>query len=147
MPRNFGWLVEGKLAGCGRPESEKELKALSSAGIKAIVSLTGTPLSPEPISRLGFEYLHSHVTGAPSPQQLSEIMDFIDVRNAEAKPVLVHCGEGLGRTGTVLAAYLVSKDFKAEDAIKKIRSLRPGSIQNVEQENSVRAFEKIPRQR
>ena len=26
LPRNFGWLIKSKLAGCGRPETEAELE-------------------------------------------------------------------------------------------------------------------------
>jgi atypical dual specificity phosphatase len=76
---------------------------------------------------------------------LSEIVEFIEARNAEAKPVLVHCGEGKGRTGTVLAAYLVSKGATADEAIERVRELRPGSIENVDQENAIRLLEKTLR--
>jgi atypical dual specificity phosphatase len=145
LPKNFSWLIESKLAGCARPESEAELRALQRVGIKTIISLTGTPLNPEPLSRFGFEYLHSHISGTPSAGQLSEIIEFIEARIVDSKPVLVHCGEGKGRTGTVLAAYLVSKGLTADAAIEKVRELRPGSIQTVEQENALRLFEKVAR--
>ena len=145
LPRNFSWLIESKLAGCGRPETEAELRGLKRVGIKAIISLTGTPLTPEPVKQLGFDYFHSPISGAPSPTQLSEITEFIEARNAESKPVLVHCGEGQGRTGTVLAAYLVSKGATADEAIDKVREVRPGSIQNAEQENAIRLFERTLR--
>jgi len=146
LPRNFSWLVESKLAGCARPETEAELRGLRAAGIKAIISLTGTPLYPEPVRRLGFEYLHSHISGTPSPFQLSEMLDFIEARNRESKPVLVHCTEGKGLTGSVLAAYLVSKGLPADQAIVKVRELRPGSIQTAEQENAIHHFEKAMRE-
>jgi len=146
LPKNFSWLVEAKLAGCARPETEAELRGLHAAGIKAIISLTGTPLYPEPVRRLGFEYLHSHISGTPTTFQLSEILDFIEARNDESKPVVVHCAEGKGRTGTVLAAYLVSKGLAAWEAVSKVRELRPGSIQTVEQETAIRHFEKAVRE-
>jgi len=145
LPRNFSWLIESKLAACGKPETQAEVSGLQSVGIKAIISLTGTPLDLDAISRYGFDFLHSHISVAPSPLQLNEIIDFIEARNAESKPVLVHCGEGKGRTGTVLAAYLVSKGLPADDAIRRVRELRPGSIQNVEQENAIRLFAKTLR--
>jgi atypical dual specificity phosphatase len=138
-------LIQSKVAGCGRPETEAEVKGLRDIGIRAVVSLTGTPLEPEAVRRYGFEFLHSHISGAPSPLQLSEIIEFIEARNAESKPVLVHCGEGKGRTGTVLAAYLVTRGLAADDAIRRVRELRPGSIENLEQENAIRLFEKTLR--
>ena len=145
LPRNFSWLVEAKLAGCGKPESEAELEGLTREGVKAIVSLTGTPLYPEPVNRLGFEYLHSHISGTPSPIQLREIIQFVEEQNVQSKPVVVHCAEGKGRTGTVLAAYLVYKGVSADDAINKVREKRPGSIQNLDQENAIRMFERTLR--
>ena len=146
LPRNFSWLIESKIAGCGRPQTYEEVEGLQRVGIKAIISLTGTPLDPEAVKRFGFDFLHSHIASAPSTLQLSEIINFIDARNAESKPVLVHCGEGKGRTGTVLAAYLVSTGLTTDDAIRRVRDLRPGSIENLEQENAIRLFEKTLRE-
>jgi atypical dual specificity phosphatase len=145
LPRSFGWLERFKIAGCGRPDSEAQLNALKEKGIRAIVSLTGTPLDPEVVSRLGFEYLHSHMSGAPTIEQLQRVLRFVEERNAESKPVLVHCGEGIGRTGTVLAAYLISHDQEAAEAIRKVREERPGSIQTPEQEKILHEFERFVR--
>jgi atypical dual specificity phosphatase len=142
LPGNFSWLEKSKIAGCARPVTEAELKAVKEQGVQAIVSLTGTPLSPNVVSRLGFEYLHSHISGAPSIEQLDHIIQFVERENAHSKPVLVHCGEGKGRTGTVLAAYLVYHGLSADEAIRMVREKRPGSIENLEQENAVREFEK-----
>jgi atypical dual specificity phosphatase len=142
LPRNFGWLEYSKLAGCGRPESEAELKALKEQGIKAIVSLTGTPLNPDVLNELGFEYLHSHLSGTPAIEQLDQILRFVEHENAISKPVLVHCGEGKGRTGTVLAAYLIYHGLEADEAIRTVREKRPGSIQTPEQEEALQEFER-----
>ena len=147
QPRNFNWLEPSKVAGCARPETEAELKALKAQGIKAIVSLTGTPLNPEVIEQLGFEYLHSHISGPPTMNQFNEIIRFIEEKNSQSKPVLVHCAEGKGRTGTVLAAYLVYHGLGAEEAIRVVRERRPGSIESLEQEDAVREFERSLKKR
>ena len=141
-PRNFSWLEQGKVAGCARPETEAELEVVKQQGGRAIVSLTGTPLNPEVVNRLGFDYLHSHISGAPSVEQLDDILKFIEQKNTQSKPVLVHCGEGKGRTGTVLAAYLVHHGLSADEAIRVVREKRPGSIENLEQENVIHELEK-----
>lgn len=145
LPRNFSWFEQGKLAGSARPESEAELKGAKNEGVIAIISLTGTPLNPGVVERLGFEYLHAHISGAPNVNQLDEIVRFIEQKNAESKPVLVHCGEGTGRTGTVLAAYLVYHGLAADEAIKRVRQKRLDSIQNPEQEIAIRQYEKMLR--
>ena len=146
LPKNFSWLERSKLAGCARPESKGELLALKEQGIKAIVSLTGTPLNPEMVNELGFEYLHSHMSAEPTIEQLSEILRFVERMNAQSKPALVHCGEGKGRTGTVLAAYLIYHGQGADEAVNKVREMRPGSIQTTEQEKALRKFEQHVKQ-
>jgi atypical dual specificity phosphatase len=143
LPRNFSWLEPSVLAGCGRPQSVVELEAAKREGVEAIVSLTGTPLIPEVIDRLGFAYLHSPLSTIPSIQQLTQIIQFIESQKSQSRPVLVHCGEGIGRTGTVLAAYLVYHGMRADDAIRIVREKRSGSVQTVEQENALREFEKV----
>jgi atypical dual specificity phosphatase len=109
--------------------------------------LTGTPLNPEFVREHGFDYLHAHISGAPSTDQLRNIMEFIQLQNSKTKSVLIHCGERMGRTGTVLAAYLVYNGSSADEAIRLIREKRPGSIQTPEQETAVRAFEVALRNR
>jgi atypical dual specificity phosphatase len=55
---------------------------------------------------------------------------------------MVHCAAGKGRTGTILAAYLLKKEnLTAEQAIKKIRNIRPGSIQSNIQEMTISLYE------
>ena len=143
LPKNFSWLEPSKLAGCARPESEAELKAVKEQGIRAVISLTGTPLIPDVVRRLGFDYLHSHMSGSPTTKQLGELVEFIEHEINQSKPVLVHCSEGKGRTGTVLAAYLVKHGLSADEAIRSVREKRPGSIQTVEQEKALEELEKI----
>jgi atypical dual specificity phosphatase len=41
----------------------------------------------------------------------------------------------------MLACYLVSKGYKATDAIEDVRTKRPGSIETIEQEEVVLKFE------
>jgi len=142
LPRNFSWLESSILAGCGRPENVVELEAAKTEGVEAIVSLTSTPLNPRIISRLGFTYMHSPLPAMPSIMQLNQIVQFIESQKSQSHPVLIHCGEGLGRTGTVLAAYLVYNGMHANEAIQFVREKRPGSIQSAEQENAIHEFEK-----
>jgi atypical dual specificity phosphatase len=57
--------------------------------------------------------------------------------------VLVHCAAGKGRTGTVLAAYFIKNDgLTPMEAVKKLRGMRPGSIQSERQEMAINTFYK-----
>jgi len=69
----------------------------------------------------------------------------IDESLAGRKPVVAHCLGGIGRTGTVLAAYLVHRGLPAGDAIAHVRRVRYPSIETPEQEAAVRAFEREER--
>ena len=51
----------------------------------------------------------------------------------------MHCKGGLGRAGTVGARLLLAADpqVTAEEAIAKVREVRPGAIENQAQEHHV----------
>ena len=77
---------------------------------------------------------------APTQEQLDRCVSAIERANAQGMGVAVHCGAGLGRTGVVLAAYFVAKGTSAQNAIGKVRRLRPGSIETDEQAEAVVEF-------
>jgi len=52
----------------------------------------------------------------------------------------VHCSGGIGRSGMVAAAYLISNGFNADDAMKHVRARVSGAIETREQENLLRLF-------
>jgi atypical dual specificity phosphatase len=140
---NFGFVVPGILAGCARPYgagSDDDLSVLNSEGIVGLVSLTESPLAADSVARWGFEYLHIPVRdfGAPSMDEVRTLVEFVRRVSAERSgPVAVHCGSGLGRTGTMLACFLVSQGQNPGEAIAHVRKLRPGSIETEQQEAAV----------
>jgi atypical dual specificity phosphatase len=81
--------------------------------------------------------------GVPEFDDLTYAIDFIHRRITNNEPVMVHCLAGMGRTGTLLACYLVKyQKMSAGDAIQKVREERPGSIQSYPQEEIIFQFEK-----
>ncbi len=138
-------MVEGKLAGCGLPLTHDEFEWLVENGIKSVVTVREVPLPSEWFNGSDIDYLHLEVEdfGAPSIEELDKAVNFIDDEIAKNRPVMVHCAAGKGRTGAVLAAYLVkNQNLTAEKAIAKLRSMRPGSVQSVVQETAISMYEK-----
>jgi len=140
---NFRWVTEGKLAGSSRPFLKKDFDWLYQIGIRAIVCLLDCPLYEEEAQRLGFKYLHLPIEdySIPTWQQLDTFMSFVNKMEKDSKPVLVHCDSGLGRTGSLLAIYLVAKGYPAKEAIDTVRRGHPQSIHTREQENIIFKFE------
>jgi atypical dual specificity phosphatase len=82
--------------------------------------------------------------GVPEFADLTYAVDFIHRRITNSEPVMVHCLAGMGRTGTILACYLIKyQKMSANEATEKIREERPGSIQSYPQEEIIFRFEKF----
>jgi atypical dual specificity phosphatase len=144
-PTNFSWVIEGKLAGCGLPVTDDEFEWLVDRGIKAIVTVREVPLPQGWFNGNDISYLHMKVEdyGAPSIEEIDAGVKFIEEQLQSARPVMVHCAAGKGRTGTILAAFLVkNEELPAKEAIEKLRRIRPGSVQSVVQETAVSMYEK-----
>jgi len=140
MIRNFSWLIEGEIAGMAKPASTvSDFEFLKDNNIEAIVSLTEFPLNKNLVEEFGFEVKHIPVKDfeSPSLEQVGDFLEFARKVRTGGKQLVVHCDAGAGRTGTMLACYLVSKGYDAAKAIEEVRRKRPGSIETLEQEEIV----------
>jgi atypical dual specificity phosphatase len=144
MPRplGFSWIDEPRLAALACPETEEDLQWLREHGVEVLVSLTEEPLRHDWVENAGMLVFHVPIEDmeAPSQEQLDKCVSAIEKANANNMGVGVHCGAGLGRTGAVIAAYLVHQGRSARDAISRVRKLRPGSIETEEQVEAISEF-------
>ena len=142
-PDNFSWIIEGKLAGSAIPTSIDEVQWAIDQGVKSIVTIREEPLDTDYTNNVNYFHVHSNDMGVPEFDDLVKTVDFIHDRIVNDEPVMVHCLAGLGRTGTILACYLIKyKKMSADDAIQKVRDERPGSIQSPPQEEIIFQFAK-----
>ena len=143
-PDNFSWLIPEKLAGSAIPTSFEEIKWVIDEGIKSILTIREEPLDNDWIKNINYLHIHSNDMGVPEFDDITKAVDFIHHHITNNEPVMVHCLAGLGRTGTILACYLIKyQKLSADDSIQKTRESRPGSIQSFSQEEIISQFEKF----
>lgn len=153
MPNNFCFVVDSVLAGMERPGTfvplRNDLEFLRSRGIGAIVSLTARPLPRKLLREFNLLGLHLPVAdfAPPAREQVDRFAAFLQALETKRIPVVVHCGAGLGRTGTMLACALIFRGLSPQHAVDKVRALRPYSIETREQEEFVREYAEVLRRR
>jgi atypical dual specificity phosphatase len=144
MLKPVTWLDEDRIAACRYPRSDGDLSELAERGVSLVVNLHERGHSPERLRRFGLTELHLPVPDftPPTIEQLERGVEALVNAIDGGARAAVHCGAGLGRTGTLVACYLVQRGMAADEAINEIRRLRPGSVETDEQVAAVHAFAK-----
>jgi protein tyrosine phosphatase len=141
---DFFWLIPQKIAGGSLPNDLQDIEQLQKNNIRHIVSLILNPSQVRDLVTNSDIELHSIPIkdwGIPSHTQIQQFLTIVNENLAKNQATYVHCLGGCGRTGTMLALYLVHLGYKAEDSIIKVRSVRPCSVETEEQELLIINFE------
>lgn len=137
---NFSWIIDGKLAGSMGPVNRQQLLHLKDQGVGAVIRMEHRTVSAEEVGLVDMAELVADFA-PPTLDQIDRMIAFIDDQVAAASPVAVSCRAGVGRTGTVLACYLVHTGYDAGEALAEVRRLRPGSVEAASQEQTVYKYE------
>ncbi|GEM_PF-287570 len=123
---NLWWVMPGKLGGVRKPIAE-ELLELQAAGIGAIVSVLDDSSNLALYEQANIPNLWLPTKGgtAPSQEQIQALQAFVDQQNRLGNGVAVHCTNGIRRTGTMLAAYLIQTGLSYDEAMQNIQSANP----------------------
>jgi atypical dual specificity phosphatase len=147
-PRGFNWIIPGKLAGCPAPgvsaPIDYDLSLLSRVGITRLITLTEEDLDQEALHRHELKNTHLPIIDREAPSIGQTHMLLVRMQNciAAGDILAVHCKAGLGRTGTILAAWLIRDGgLSAEGAMARLRRIEPGFIQSEIQEDFLRRYE------
>ena len=120
------WVTD-QLAVGQAPMSYAHLEALRQAGVDAILNLCAEYCDLHEIeTEGGFEvyYLPIPDEEAPDLAEMEKALAWLDEAIYLGKKVLIHCRHGIGRTGTVLNAYLLRRGLGHKLAGRTLKGLK-----------------------
>jgi protein-tyrosine phosphatase len=118
----------------GSAPSPAGYRALAGMGITTVVDLRAEHMGAAELAEPGDAGLNVvrlpiRDGQTPSPKQVQR---FLDVVSSASGPVFVHCGAGVGRTGAMVAAYLVKTGEESpSQAVRRNLAVGPPSIEQI----------------
>eukprot|EP00053_Salpingoeca_punica_P000466 m.28816 g.28816 ORF g.28816 m.28816 type:complete len:471 (-) comp10340_c0_seq1:1196-2608(-) len=138
---DLNWTLPGKFISFAGPHDrhcvedgytllapENYLDVFKKYGVSDIVRLNKKLYDRERFTKHGFQHHDLFFVDGSTPSR--DILDaFLDLSEAATGAVAVHCKAGLGRTGTLIACYMMKHlRMTAPECISWLRVARPGSV-------------------
>lgn len=118
----------------GAAPTEAGYEGLADHGVKTIVDLraeTDIDVDEEQLDRLGLDLVRIPMRDGQAPA-IRDVDEFLRVVSMSKGRVYVHCGAGVGRTGTMAAAYLVrAGKANSYEALQRNLAVGPPSLEQI----------------
>jgi protein-tyrosine phosphatase len=118
----------------GAAPSTQGYRSLAAAGVTTIVDLRAEEdlhVDEAMLAKLGVTRVHLPIRDGQAPPA-ERVRQFLDAVKDSPGRVYVHCGAGVGRTGSMVAAYLVATGQASPSAaLKHNLSVGPPSLEQV----------------
>jgi protein-tyrosine phosphatase len=129
----------GKLALAARPRGgdwlEEELANWQRAGVDTVLSLLtheeeidlGIALEAAETEAKGMKFLSFPILDRQVPNSIIELsvtLTILDGELSAGRNVVLHCRQGIGRTGLVAACLLITKGFNPDEAVHLLSTAR-----------------------
>ncbi len=124
------------------PRRASDLARLQQRGIRLLINLHERPHPPGRLVEFNLTECHLPVRDftAPILSQIGIAVKRLATTIAAGNRVAIHCGAGLGRSGTVAACYLIEQGHDWSTAVDMVRAARPGAIETDSQLAAVKLF-------
>ncbi|MBU0943643.1 MAG: dual specificity protein phosphatase family protein [Proteobacteria bacterium] len=139
----LNWISKEIAVGAA-PSSTATFETIKNSGIEVILNLCtecGNLHERERAAGFIVYWLPISDANAPELDELDEALEWLNEHVDSGKKTLIHCRFGVGRSGTIIAAYLLKKGLNLDQVLEKMQEM-PATPTSREQRELIFAYAK-----